>query len=45
MKHARLGTLDVGRIGLGTMGMSHASTGAGLDEGGSIRTSPFATPD
>lgn len=23
MKHAKLGTLDVGRIGLGTMGMSH----------------------
>jgi hypothetical protein len=32
MKHAKLGALDVGRIGLGTMGMSHAYTGAGIDE-------------
>jgi aryl-alcohol dehydrogenase-like predicted oxidoreductase len=38
MKHSKLGTLDVGRIGLGTMGMSHACTGAGTDEGESIRT-------
>ncbi len=38
MKHATLGTLEVGRIGLGTMGMSHAYTGAGTDEGESIRT-------
>jgi aryl-alcohol dehydrogenase-like predicted oxidoreductase len=38
MKHSKLGTLDVGRIGLGTMGMSHAYTGAGTDEGESIRT-------
>jgi aryl-alcohol dehydrogenase-like predicted oxidoreductase len=38
MKHAKLGTLDVGRIGLGTMGMSHAYTGARIDEGESIRT-------
>ena len=38
MKHAKLATLDVGRIGLGTMGMSHAYTGAGIDEGESIRT-------
>ena len=38
MKHAKLGTLDVGRIGLGTMGMSHAYTGAGTDEEESIRT-------
>ncbi len=38
MKHAKLGTIDVGRIGLGTMGMSHAYTGAGIDEGESIRT-------
>ena len=38
MKHAKLATLDVGRIGLGTMGMSHAYTGAGTDEGESIRT-------
>jgi aryl-alcohol dehydrogenase-like predicted oxidoreductase len=38
MKHATLGALDVGRIGLGTMGMSHAYTGAGLDDEESIRT-------
>jgi aryl-alcohol dehydrogenase-like predicted oxidoreductase len=38
MKHATLGTLRVGRIGLGTMGMSHAYTGAGTDEAESIRT-------
>jgi aryl-alcohol dehydrogenase-like predicted oxidoreductase len=38
MEHAKLGTLEVGRIGLGTMGMSHAYTGAGSDEGESIRT-------
>jgi aryl-alcohol dehydrogenase-like predicted oxidoreductase len=38
MKHVRLGTLDVGRIGLGCMGMSAAYTGAGSDEAESIRT-------
>jgi aryl-alcohol dehydrogenase-like predicted oxidoreductase len=38
MKHAKLGSLDVGRIGLGTMGMSHAYTGAGTDEAESILT-------
>jgi aryl-alcohol dehydrogenase-like predicted oxidoreductase len=38
MKHTKLGTLEVGRIGLGTMGMSHAYTGAGTDEDESIRT-------
>src|ERR1700728_5171327 len=38
MKHIRLGTLDVGRIGLGGMGMSTAYTGAGEDEAESIRT-------
>ena len=38
MKHAHLGTLDVGRIGLGTMGMSAAYTGAGSDDAESIRT-------
>jgi aryl-alcohol dehydrogenase-like predicted oxidoreductase len=38
MKHATIGTLDVGRIGLGTMGMSHAYTGAGTDDAESIRT-------
>jgi aryl-alcohol dehydrogenase-like predicted oxidoreductase len=38
MKHVTLGTLDVGRIGLGTMGMSTAYTGAGTDDAESIRT-------
>jgi aryl-alcohol dehydrogenase-like predicted oxidoreductase len=38
MKHLLLGTLDVGRIGLGTMGMSTAYTGAGEDDAESIRT-------
>ncbi len=38
MKHQHLGTLDVGRIGLGTMGMSTAYTGAGSDDAESIRT-------
>jgi Aldo/keto reductase family len=38
MKHVRLGTLDVGRIALGAMGMSSAYTGAGTDETESIRT-------
>src|SRR5580704_483707 len=38
MKHIKLGTLDVGRIGLGTMGMSSAYTGAGSDDAESIRT-------
>ncbi|MFZ0251047.1 MAG: aldo/keto reductase [Acidimicrobiales bacterium] len=38
MKHATLGTLDVGRIGLGAMGMSTAFTGAGEDDAESIRT-------
>jgi aryl-alcohol dehydrogenase-like predicted oxidoreductase len=38
MKNAKLGTLDVGRIGLGTMGMSAAYTGAGSDDAESIRT-------
>jgi aryl-alcohol dehydrogenase-like predicted oxidoreductase len=38
MKQAKLGTLDVGRIGLGAMGMSAAYTGAGSDDAGSIRT-------
>ena len=37
MKHATLGTLDVGRIGLGAMGMSTAFTGAGTDDDESIR--------
>ncbi len=38
MRHATLGTLDVGRIGLGAMGMSTAFTGAGQDDAESIRT-------
>jgi aryl-alcohol dehydrogenase-like predicted oxidoreductase len=38
MKHIKLGDLDVGRIGLGTMGMSFAYTGAGSDDAESIRT-------
>ena len=38
MNHASLGTLEVGRIGLGTMGMSTAYTGAGEDDAESIRT-------
>ncbi|NNN16367.1 MAG: aldo/keto reductase [Acidimicrobiaceae bacterium] len=38
MKHIHLRTLDVARIGLGTMGMSIAYTGAGSDDAESIRT-------
>ncbi|MDA8292483.1 MAG: aldo/keto reductase, partial [Actinomycetota bacterium] len=38
MKHIKLGARDVGRIGLGTMGMSGAYTGAGTDDAESIRT-------
>ena len=38
MKHISLGTLEVARIGLGTMGMSTAYTGAGQDDAESIRT-------
>src|SRR6185295_19355275 len=38
MKHVNLGGLDVGRIGLGAMGMSAAYTGAGTDDAESIRT-------
>jgi len=38
VRHGSLGTLEVSRIGLGTMGMSTAYTGAGTDEPGSIRT-------
>jgi aryl-alcohol dehydrogenase-like predicted oxidoreductase len=38
MRHIKLGTLDVGRIGLGAMGMSAAYTGAGTDDAESIRT-------
>jgi len=35
---AKLGDLDVSRIGLGAMGMSHGYTGAGTDDAESIRT-------
>ncbi|MDX2604448.1 aldo/keto reductase [Streptomyces caniscabiei] len=38
MKHIKLGDLDVARIGLGAMGMSHGLTGAGTDDAESIRT-------
>ncbi|MUL64463.1 aldo/keto reductase [Mycobacterium sp. CBMA 234] len=38
MLHAKLGGLDVARIGLGTMGMSFAYGSAGLDDDESIRT-------
>ncbi len=38
MKHVKLGNLEVSRIGLGTMGMSTAYTGAGEDDAESIRT-------
>jgi aryl-alcohol dehydrogenase-like predicted oxidoreductase len=38
MRHLHLGSLDVGRIGLGAMGMSTAFTGAGKDDAESIRT-------
>lgn len=38
MKHTALGTLDVSRLGLGTMGMSAFYTGAGSDDAESIRT-------
>jgi len=37
MKTARLGSLEVGRIGLGCMGMSTAYAGAGSDDDESIR--------
>ncbi len=38
MKHVNLGQLEVGRIGLGAMGMSAAYTGAGDNDAESIRT-------
>ncbi len=38
MRTAKLGSLEVGRIGLGAMGMSHGYTGAGSDDAESIRT-------
>ncbi|WP_327583671.1 aldo/keto reductase [Nonomuraea sp. NBC_00507] len=38
MKHIMLRDLEVSRIGLGAMGMSHGYTGSGTDEPESIRT-------
>ncbi|MEU4158015.1 aldo/keto reductase [Actinoplanes sp. NPDC026670] len=38
MHNAKLGSLEVARIGLGAMGMSHGYTGAGSDDAESIRT-------
>jgi len=38
MQTAKLGDLEVARIGLGAMGMSHGYTGAGSDDAESIRT-------
>ncbi|GIH21413.1 aldo/keto reductase [Rugosimonospora africana] len=38
MRHVMLGNLDVSRVGLGAMGMSHGYTGAGTDEAESVRT-------
>jgi aryl-alcohol dehydrogenase-like predicted oxidoreductase len=38
VKHTTLGDLDVSRIGLGAMGMSHGYTGAGTDDEQSVRT-------
>src|SRR5829696_7562904 len=38
MRTAKLGGLEVSRIGLGAMGMSHGYTGAGSDDAESIRT-------
>ncbi|MFG1926474.1 aldo/keto reductase [Cryptosporangium sp. NPDC048952] len=38
MRTAQLGELEVSRIGLGAMGMSHGFTGAGTDDAESIRT-------
>ncbi len=38
MKHTSLGSLEVSRLGLGTMGMSAFYSGAGTDDAESIRT-------
>lgn len=38
MKHIKLRDLDVARVGLGAMGMSHGYTGAGSDDAESVRT-------
>ncbi|WTL44402.1 aldo/keto reductase [Streptomyces sp. NBC_01497] len=37
MQHVTLGGLEVSRIGLGAMGMSHGYTGAGTDDAESVR--------
>jgi aryl-alcohol dehydrogenase-like predicted oxidoreductase len=37
MRTAKLGDLEVARIGLGAMGMSHGYTGAGTDDAESTR--------
>ena len=38
MKHVYIGSLEVSRLGLGTMGMSAYYTGASTDDAESIRT-------
>lgn len=38
VKHIKLGSLDVSRIGLGAMGMSGVCTGHGTDDAESVRT-------
>ncbi|MFH8572464.1 aldo/keto reductase [Streptomyces sp. NPDC017993] len=38
MQHIKLRNLDIARIGLGAMGMSHAYGGAGSDDAESVRT-------
>jgi aryl-alcohol dehydrogenase-like predicted oxidoreductase len=38
MKYIKLGDLEVSRIGLGAMSMSHACTGAGTDDTEAVRT-------
>jgi aryl-alcohol dehydrogenase-like predicted oxidoreductase len=38
MKHVFLGSLEVSRLGLGTMGMSAYYTGASTDDDESVRT-------
>jgi aryl-alcohol dehydrogenase-like predicted oxidoreductase len=38
MRHINLGAVEVSRVGLGTMGMSTAYTGAGVDDAESMRT-------
>ncbi|MFE4057565.1 aldo/keto reductase [Streptomyces sp. NPDC059096] len=38
MQHINLGDLEVSRIGLGAMGMSHGYTDSGTDEAESVRT-------